>query len=63
MHVFFCYVLSISRYSVSNRRYIEKIFDVSGVTIDIIEKSSIYLALLNRHNKWRVILLVNEAIS
>ncbi|MGG0730079.1 hypothetical protein [Bacillus paramycoides] len=35
--------MSVNRYSVSKRRYIEKIVDIFGEMIDIIEKSLIYL--------------------
>ena len=38
---FLCHDLSISRYSLSNRRYISKIVDIFKDTIDIFEKSPI----------------------
>ncbi|MEY2302061.1 hypothetical protein AB8A69_07645 [Bacillus tropicus] len=34
--------MSVSRYLVSNRRYNEKIADISGEIVDIFEKSLIY---------------------
>ena len=34
--------MSVSRYPVSNRRYNEKIADISGEIVDIFEKSLIY---------------------
>ena len=43
MKNFFCRNLLISRYSLSNRRYIEIIADIFRVVIDIFEKSLIYL--------------------
>lgn len=41
---FECRRLSFNRYLVSNRRYNEKIVDISGETIDIFEKSLIYFS-------------------
>ncbi|MEK4728785.1 hypothetical protein [Bacillus sp. FSL K6-1218] len=43
MH-FGCLRLSLNRYLVPNRRYNEKIVDISGETIDIFEKSLIYFS-------------------
>ncbi|KKZ91574.1 hypothetical protein B4147_5386 [Bacillus wiedmannii] len=36
--------MSVNRYVVSNRRYNEKIVDISGETIDIFEESLIYFS-------------------
>ncbi|AMR05063.1 hypothetical protein AXW78_24025 [Bacillus thuringiensis] len=44
MPALLCRNLSISRYPLSNRRYIEIIADIFGVMVDIFEKSLIYLA-------------------